>query len=228
MLIAEEFLLLCLDDVSGKKSIAGEKIDPALGGALLVELALAERIGVTPPSDGWSKRGRITITSTKPTDDDVLDDAMAYLVAKEGKKAKDVISPMAFRPMTKGLRERLLQRLARAGVLTQERGTVLGFIPTTSWPTADAGVEQEIRARLRSALVDGLTPAERTVALIALLTVTGHLKKALPGEDQKLVKQRAKALTEGDWAAKAVKQALDELHAAMAASAAGGASGGGS
>jgi hypothetical protein len=228
VLIAEEFLLLCLDEVSGRRSISGEKIDPALGGALLVELALRERIGITPASDGWRKRGRITITSTDPTDDDVLDDALAYLVAKEGKKAKDVISPMAFKPLTKGLRERLLERLARAGVLTKERGTVLGLIPTTSWPTADPTAEREVRARLWSALVDGQTPTERTVALIALLTVTGHLKKAVPGEDPKLVKQRAKALTEGDWAAQAVKQALDELHAAMAAGAAGGATGGSS
>ena len=31
-----------------------------------------ERIGVTPDSDGWRRRGRVTITSTTPTDDEEL------------------------------------------------------------------------------------------------------------------------------------------------------------
>ena len=45
--MAEEFLLLCFDDQTGKKIISSDKIEPGLGGALLVELALMERIGVT-------------------------------------------------------------------------------------------------------------------------------------------------------------------------------------
>ena len=48
--MAEEFLLLCFDDQTGKKIISSDKIEPALGGALLVELALKERIGVTAES----------------------------------------------------------------------------------------------------------------------------------------------------------------------------------
>ena len=40
------------------------------------------------------------------------------------------------------------------------------------------------------------------------------MTKVLPGADKKLVKSRAKALTEGDWAAKAVKDAIDEVAAA--------------
>ena len=76
VLLAEEFLLLCLDDESGKKTLSSEKLPPALGAALLVELALMERIGVTPHDAGWQRRGRVTITSTKPTDDAELDAAL--------------------------------------------------------------------------------------------------------------------------------------------------------
>ncbi len=220
MLIAEEFLLLCLDDETGRRSISSEKIEPALGGAVLVELALLERIGITSDEEGLRKRRRVTITSTKPTDDPVLDDALAYLQTKGGPKVQDVISPMAWKPMTKGLRKKLLERLAASGVLTEHHGTALGIFSTTRWPTADATAETEVRARLRSALVDGLTPTERTVALVALLYATGHLNRALPGEDKKLVKQRAKALAEGDWAARAVKAVIDSIQAAGASAAA--------
>jgi len=52
--MAEEFLLLCINGQTGKKIISSAKIEPALGAALLVELALKERISVTrpPPAGG--------------------------------------------------------------------------------------------------------------------------------------------------------------------------------
>ena len=98
---------------------------------------------------------------------------------------------------------------------------MLGFIPRTTWPAGNTSAEDDVRARLRGALVDGTTPTERTVALIALLQVTGLLTKVLPGADKKLVKARAKELTEGDWAAKAVKDAIDEVAAATTAAGCG-------
>ena len=97
---------------------------------------------------------------------------------------------------------------------------MLGFIPRTTWPAGNTSAEDDVRTRLRGALVDGTTPIERTVVLVALLQVSGLVTKVLPGADKKLVKSRAKALTEGDWAAKAVKDAIDEVAAATAAVAA--------
>ena len=79
MLIAEEFLLLSLDNESGRPMIGGDRLRPALGGALVAELALMERIGVTPNDAGWRKRGRITITDLTPTDDPELDEALRKL-----------------------------------------------------------------------------------------------------------------------------------------------------
>jgi Golgi phosphoprotein 3 (GPP34) len=219
MLIAEEFLLLCLDDLTGR-AVGADKIVPALGGALLVELALLERISISPDEEGLWKRRRVTITSTKPTDDPVLDDAISYIAADEGKKLQELITPLAWHPMTKGVYASLLRRLAAAGVLTEQHGHILGIFPTTSWPTVDATAETELRARLRSALVDGLTPTERTVALIGLLHATGHILRAVPDAEQKLVKRRAKELAEGDWAARAVAEVIASMSTAVGLAAA--------
>ena len=229
MLIAEEFLLLSLDHESGKLLIANERLRPALGGALVAELALMERIGVTPHDAGWSKRGRITITNLTPTDDPELDEAMRKLAESEGKKLKDVLSDFASKKVRLGyqLRERLLERLAKAGVLKQQEGTVLGFIPRTTWPAGDLAAEDDVRERLQSALVSGVTPTERTLVLIALLQVTGLLPKVVTTEDKRALKARAKQLTNGDWAAKAVKDAIDEVTAATVAVVAASAGAGG-
>jgi len=231
MLIAEEFLLLSLDNESGKPMLGKDRLGPALGGALVAELALMERIGVTPHDAGWSKRGRITITNLTPTDDVELDEAMRKLAESEGKKLKDVLSDFASKKVRLGyqLRERLLERLAKAGVVKEQEGTVLGFIPRTTWPAGDRAAEDDVRERLQSALVSGVTPTERTLVLIALLQVTGLLPKVVTTEDKRALKARAKQLTEGDWAAKAVKDAIDEVTAATIAvvSASAGAGGGG-
>lgn len=221
MLIAEEYLLLALDEQTGKLRVGGERLEPALGGALLVELALMERVGVTPHDAGWTRRGRVTITSLTPTDDPELDAALQKLAANEDKKVKDLLSTFASKKnrLGHGVRERLQDRLLAAGALQRVDGTVLGFIPRTTWPAGDSAAEDDVRRRLQGALVEGTTPTERTVALVALLQVTGLLPKVVTADDKRAVKTRAKELTEGDWAAKAVKDAIEEAAAASVAAA---------
>jgi Golgi phosphoprotein 3 (GPP34) len=229
MLIAEEYLLLALDDETGKLRIGSDRLEPALAGALLAELALRERVGVTPPEAGWSKRGRVTITNLTPTDDPELDAALQKLAQHEGKRVRDVVSSSAPRKngLSHGVRERLLKRLAAAGMLVRTEGTVLGFLPRTTWPAGNPEAEEDVRRRLQAALVGGQTPSERTVALVALLHVTGLLGKVVRTEDKKALRARVKKLTEGDWAAKAVKDAIDAAASSSSAAAAGVAATGG-
>ena len=214
MLIAEELLLLALDDASGRRLVGTDRLDPTLGGALLAELALRERIGVSGDDEPRARRGRLTVTDLRPTDDTELDRALQAMAQHEGRKVKDVLSGLSSRRITKGLRTRLLERLATAGTLDRREDKVLGLVPWTTWPARDRRLEDEVRRRLHGALVAGTTPTERTVVLVALLQVSGLVAKVLPDQDRRLVRRRAKELSEGDWVAKAVKQALDEVEAA--------------
>lgn len=207
MSIADEILLLAHDDTSGKRIGAAINVDAALAAALLVELVLAERISVTPAEAGWRERGKVTVLNSSPTDDPDLDTLLARLGEREGQKVKSLVRPTAWRGVAKGLRDRRLAALVRQGILAEERTEVLGL---RRYPTLDAAPEREVRTRLRSALIDGLTPTERTVALVALLHASGIVTKVFAAEDKKLVKARAKQLSQGDWAAKAVKDAIAE------------------
>lgn len=216
MLIAEEFLLLCLDEKSGRRRVGMDRINPALAGALLVELALRERIGVTADEEGWNRRRRAVLVSATPTDDAELDRALQAVAAHEGRRVSDLVSNSSGRRLSKGLRDRLLQRLAHAGVLSHHRGTVLGFIPDITWPVQDRSALDEVRRRLHAALVAREVPTERTVALVSLLHGARILGKVLDVADPKAVKERAAELSAGDWAARAVKQAIDEAGAAGA------------
>lgn len=85
MLLAEDLLLLLTDDDTGKLA-ASTEVDVALGGALLVELALMDRVDVARAHDRV-REGRLVVRDANPTGDGLLDEALAIVEEqKEGKK----------------------------------------------------------------------------------------------------------------------------------------------
>jgi hypothetical protein len=215
MLLAEDLLLVLTDDDTGKLAASRANVDLALGGALLAELALMDRVDVAG-ADERVREGRLVITDTNPTGDGLLDEALAIVGHKEGKKPKSVVARLG-----KGVRVRLYERLAKGGVLRAEEDRVLGIFPTHRWPAADAAHEMSVRAGLAAALRNGATTEERTGALVSLLHALKVAHKVMdPGSvglSKKELNANAKRIAEGDWAAKAVRQAIDSRNAAIIA-----------
>ncbi|MGZ4501749.1 MAG: GOLPH3/VPS74 family protein [Nocardioidaceae bacterium] len=218
MLIAEDLLLLLTDDVRGRLVVASEQVDIALGGALLVELSLSERVAL-------DERGRVRVADAVPTGDPLLEHALEVVAGRQGKKPGSVVGPLG-----KKVRPALYERLVEGGLLRKGKGKVLGLFPVRTWPALDVHHEAAVRDAVTQALVVGTTPEPRTAALIGLLRATRATHKVVPPKDHGLSRReldsRAKAVAEGDWAAKAVREAIDAVNAAVAvAVAATGASG---
>lgn len=215
MLIAEDLLLLLTDDRTGSLVVASNQVDVALGGALLIELALAHRVDIAG-EDGAVRRGRLFVTGEGPTSDVLLDEALAVLVEKQGKKPRDVVPRLG-----KGLRARLRGRLAEQGLLHEESGKILGVFPTHRWPSSDAAHEDSVRALLMQALRSGGTDDVRIAALASLLhslkAVAKVVDPAVVGVTKKELNENARRIAEGGWAAEAVRQAIDAMLAAVIA-----------
>ena len=98
---------------------------------------------------------------------------------------------------------------------------ILGIFPTHRWPAKDAAHESSVRAGLVSALRAGATADARTGALISLLLALRAVHKAVDqgsvGLSKKELNANAKRIAEGDWAAEAVRQAIDSMIAAIIA-----------
>jgi hypothetical protein len=209
MLVAEDLALLLHDDDSGKGVVDRHTVGLALAGAVLVELAMRGRVRIA--ADGEDvKEGRLVIEGDGPIGDDLLDDGLEVVRGQEGKKPKATLEKLR-----KDLRERVLDRLVAAGELRREEKTTLGVVRTTRFPSGDGRREDEIRRELDSALLRGADPDERTAALIALLVSVDALKKAVPSDDPKALGKRGKELAEGPWAAEAVRQAVQDVQAAV-------------
>lgn len=212
MLIAEDLLLLLYDDETGKPITGSPGLDYALAGAVLIELTLQGKLDITGEGNG-EKPGRLKVLDGAPTGDPILDERLAFVVDKPGKKPKDQVGRLS-----KHLRDQLLARLVERGVLEETQGKVLGFIPVPRWPAKDARHEAEVRAQLESVLKAGTAPNERTGALIALLSALNVVPKVVTDAvDKRALNQRAKEIAESDWAAAAVKKAVAEMQAAITA-----------
>lgn len=214
ILIAEDMLLLLLDDESGKLTLTSYP-QTVLGGALLVELATAGAVEVEEKTSVWRSAKVRAVAGAAPADP-VL--RAAYdVIADRPRTAQDLVQRLG-----KGARDALADRLAERGLLERHDDRVLGLFPRTRWPAVDSSHEQEVRRQLTAALVQGVDPDERTGALVALLSAIDKPHKVVDHEGLSAgeVRKRAKAIAKGDWAAKAVRDAITASTAAITAVAA--------
>ena len=212
-LIAEDLLLLLLDHESGKPVLDDTRLSRVLAGALLMELALDERI--SPATEGIAtKGGRLVVRNSQPSGDQLLDRAVSTLNA-----SKPMKPVRAVEKLQKGLRQDVLSRLASQGLVREERGRALGIFPTTHWPATDPAHEARLRAELSQVLVHGMEPTQRTAALASLLSAVDAVSKVVPSDDRRAVKLRAKQIAEGEWAGVAVRKAIEAVNAAVATAA---------
>jgi Golgi phosphoprotein 3 GPP34 len=212
MLIAEDLLLLLYNDESGKPITGNPGLDYSLAGAVLIELTLLGRVDIALAGDDV-KEGRLKLLDTSSTGDAILDERLAMLAEKSGQKPKNLMSKLS-----KKLRDQVLARLVERGVLEADKGRVLGLFPVTRWPAKDARHEAEVRTALESVLKLGTQPDERTAALIALLNALNVVPKVITDAvDKKALKRRAKEIAESEWAAEAVRKAVQDMQAAITA-----------
>ena len=177
---------------------------------MLAELALTGAVDTTEPKSRLHS-GRVVVRDAAAVNDPVLQDALEKIAAKP-KPATSLIETL--RPK---LRQQLLNRLAEGGILEEEKESFLRVFERSRWPAADARHEAEVRRKLQSVLVVGETPDGRTAVLVALLKVLNQAHKVVElqgGVTAKDVKKRAADIAKGDWAADAVKKALDAAGAA--------------
>ncbi len=127
------------------------------------------------------------------------------MIAAKERTAQDLVGRLGRRR-----RKSLLERLERAGIVRRQEDKVLGLFPRRRWPAVDASHENDLRRRLGDALLRGVEPDQRTAALIALLSALDVAHKVIDREGLPAgqVKRRAKDIAQGDWAAKAVRDAV--------------------
>ncbi|MFJ7984073.1 GPP34 family phosphoprotein [Streptomyces sp. NPDC096351] len=206
--LAEEIMLLSLDDVSG---VAKERQTAAwaVAGGILLDLVLAGRVAVDD--------GRVRVTDATPTEVPLLDERLRQLDAWCAKKSR---APKVTEWLTKDHGKAVratVGSLRERGLVREERQRVMGLFPVARYPEADGSVERELRARLHTVLAAGPTHSARTTGLLALVHGARLHRLAFPDLPRKEVAARLEELTAGQWAAEGVRRAIRDMQAAMLA-----------
>jgi hypothetical protein len=206
--LADDLLLVLLDPVSGKPRTDGTRLDYGLAGALLLELALDERVDIVGPKPGKAegdppgrrRRGRRGARRRRSAD---------RAEAPDVRQARPGVGQGPAR--------------AAAGARRAAGGTSAGSssccAPTGGRrPTTRDGNPGVAPARRAD---DRCHPRPRTAALVALLAAVDAAPAAVDAPDRatrKAVSRRADQISEGAWAAESVRRAVKAAQAAVAAS----------
>jgi hypothetical protein len=204
MTAAEDFLLLAVGE-GGGPLIGQLQLGCGLAAAVLVELADAGRLDIAD--------GRVVLRDPTPLGTPDEDAALAELGSAAGHDLQ-----WWLRSLRPGLYDRILARQVARGVVTLQRGRLLGIVPAANRPVADAAQVAALRERL-SAVLDGQRPAAgRDVALLAIAHATTLDRAVFPALDVAAIEGRIVEAGEAEaGVAQAVTQVVRQLQAAMIA-----------
>ncbi len=216
--MAEEVVLLALDDATGEfRDLPPGGMGVALGGAMLMDLALADRID--------SDLKRLFAVSVEPTGDEVLDDVLAEIAGRgtdadgdPGEETPDWGTFLWVAELARrgdAYRDQLLERLVARGVLRMEDTRVLWVFGSRAYPPATGIEGEEVRARLREAIFGAEIPETRDILLIGLANATGVLGFVLDAHELLEASDRIARITALEEISRSVTRAVYEVQMAI-------------
>jgi len=200
MRLAEEFLLL-LRDKDGALSRAPEwLVRYALGGAVLMDLALENRIDTDVQ--------RLFLTDPTPVGDALLDPMLSEIAHTGGEHDALYWAERATRHADK-IRETALARLVGDGVLRFSADRVLRIFGTRRYPLADEEAERELIRRIRETLLSDTIPDPKDIAIVTLADGCGLIAHILTAEEMAVAAARMEVVRKLELIGRAFLNALD-------------------
>ncbi len=204
---AEEILLLMLDDDGAFLPIRGGAVEYILAGAVLMDLAFANRIDTDPEQ-------LVSLDST-PTGNPMFDQALAYIAnSGETKNTKGWIETLAGQETT-GIRQQALASLIERGILESQDKKFLWVFRSRRYPTIDGRVEREVKLRIEDVLLSDDIPDPRDVALICLVDACGFLGDIFAARELERSGPRIEQLRKMDLIGREVGSVIAEIEQAV-------------
>ena len=201
--LAEELLLLILDDEDGTMlPVPQRTLDFALSGAVLMDLALHNRIDSDPD--------KIWLSDPSPTGESLLDGPLAGLTGSDSfPSAENWIQLLASEPGQ--TQDAALARLVERGVLRQEEKRFLWMFEMRRYPLIDNKEEREVKLRIMAVLFSEEIPDPRDIALICLVDSCNLFEDLLGRRELESVRDRIAVVRKLDLIGRATQQTVREI-----------------
>ena len=168
---AEEIVLLSLRDDDGKfVPVPVTSMQHALAGAVLMDLALENRIDTDPEN--------LILLDSAPTGDSLLDPTLEMIATGGQRDARYWIEQVA--KTGDEIRSAALQRLIQRGILEQHEERFLWVFRSRRYPMIDGREEREVKLRIMGVLFSEEIPDPRDIVIICLADACGILRQLMP------------------------------------------------
>jgi golgi phosphoprotein 3 len=208
LFLHEEILLLALKDEEGTLA-SGTLYNYAVGGAILAELLLGQRIAVDP-----SKKKLVSVINPIPLNDCLIDEwLMKMSTAKRPKSLQVWVSQIA---STRDLEPRIALPLCQRGILRIEEKTILLLFHQRIYPEISPEPEHRIIDRLHRAIFTNSEDVDARTTVLLSLAKNANLLPVLFGK-QNIQQRRARIeqIVNGEITGKATREAIEAMQAAV-------------
>jgi hypothetical protein len=193
--IAEDLLLLLLDNAAAQPGLEPPRLQRLLAAAVLLDLAYDCRIRPALPQEPVPADRLVALAGPPPLDP-VVRPALALLYEAP------ITASAAITKLSKRTEDGVLDQLLRAGQLHQVALSEHRFRRNSyAWPLASRARVDRARSALLAALFDGHRPDPPTAAIVSLLHAVDGLGAVLSLNDRgwQWVGDRASEIASGTW-----------------------------
>ena len=206
---AEEIILLMLHDDDGKFAhVPSWSVDRALAGAVLMDLALENRIDTDTEN--------LVLVDPTPVGDSLLDSTLAEIAAGEQRDARYWVEETAKK--ADEIREESLNRLVAAGVLEPQEDRFLWVFRSRRYPVVDGTAEREVKLRVMGVLFSDEIPDPRDVVIIALADACGIFRELLSKRELEQATPRIEQVRKLDLIGQAMARTIQDMEIWLATS----------
>lgn len=205
--LSKKLLLLAIDDNKGTMISDQTHVHYGLAGAILLEMALMEKIRIVD--------SRLELIASGITKEPVMNQVID-LIKKSEKRRK--IKYWVAKIGQKGdkLKKEVLKSLIHDGILRKQESRILWIIPYNKYPTINAKPENLVRKELHEIVLHNKIPDQEHLMLLSLVRACKLIKEVFSRkEEYKIAKQKIKELTSDSQIGKVVDETIQGVQAAI-------------
>ncbi len=199
----QEILLLMLDDDGLFLPIRGGAVEHILAGAVLMDLAFAQRIDTDPD--------KLQVIDATPTGNPLLDGALDRIARSGEEMGTKAWVELLAREQAADIRQRAMESLIDAGILEARDKKFLWVFHSRRYPTIDGRVERGVKLRMEDVLLSEDMPDPRDVALICLVDACDILNDIFSEREMERVRPRIEQLRMMDLIGREVGSVIAEI-----------------
>ncbi len=203
---AEEMLLLALDDQGSIKQLSAVSLDYALAGALLMELAMLDRIDTDVDC--------LFVVDATPTGDSFLDGVLGEIQNDPGRRpVMHWLDHFAKRGAQ--IQEQVLKRLIERQILKKQDRKILWVFAVRRYPIIDNTEPKEVKTRLRELIQAEEIPDPHDAALVSLANACGLFFDIFTPAELDSFRTRIETLARLDLVGREITRAIGTIEKAL-------------